>query len=68
MGSSYSKGEMIALGAVFSVVPMVATGLRFWARALTRASYGIEDYLIIPATVRIRSFSCRDRIVDTEIL
>ena len=56
MGSNYSKGEMIALGAVFSVVPMVATALRFWARSLTRASYGMEDYLIVLATVRIRIF------------
>ena len=68
MGSNYSKGEMIALGAVFSVVPIVATGLRFWARALTRASFGIEDYLIIPATVRSPSFPCRDCIIDTNFL
>ena len=51
MGSSYSKGQVIALGSTFSIVPILAVWLRFRARNLTRAKYGLDDMSILPAAV-----------------
>ena len=47
----YSKGEVIAIGAIFAFLPVFAVALRFFARNLIRANYGVDDFLILPAAV-----------------
>lgn len=48
---SYSKGEMIILGIVFLLLPIVAVVLRIWAKKIQRTSLAWDDYLIFPALV-----------------
>lgn len=47
----WTVGNFIALAVVFAVLAVVSTGLRFWARAHTKARIGPDDYLVIPALV-----------------
>ena len=46
------KGALEAVAVVFAILPMVAVGLRFYARSLSNAKLGIDDWLMIPALVR----------------
>lgn len=48
---AFSAQQMIVLAVVFSALTMITVGLRFWARKLTRARYGLDDLLILPAMV-----------------
>ncbi|KAL8765970.1 MAG: hypothetical protein Q9209_007117 [Squamulea sp. 1 TL-2023] len=45
----YSQGQMIALGFIFLVLPIVAVGARLWAKRLGRKGTTLDDYLIIGA-------------------
>jgi hypothetical protein len=45
------KGALEAVAVVFAILPMVAVGLRFYARSLSNAKLGIDDWLMIPALV-----------------
>lgn len=51
---SLSQGNVgvIILATVFSLLAIVAVGLRFQARKLKRSRLGVDDYLILPALVR----------------
>ena len=48
---SYSSSEMTVLSVVFMVLPVTAVILRFWAVKIRRASFTIDDYIIVPAMV-----------------
>ena len=45
------KGALEAVAVVFAILPMVAVGLRFYARSISNANLGIDDWLMIPALV-----------------
>ncbi len=45
------KGALEAVAVVFAILPMVAVGLRFYARSLSNAKLGIDDWLMVPALV-----------------
>ncbi|KAL8788760.1 MAG: hypothetical protein Q9195_007167 [Heterodermia aff. obscurata] len=47
----YSPGEMIALAVIFSILPLIAVGLRMWARRIMKARYCLDDYFIFVALV-----------------
>lgn len=49
---AFSAEQMIVLAVVFSTLAVITVGLRFWARRLTRARYGLDDLLILPAMVK----------------
>ncbi|KAF1815936.1 hypothetical protein P152DRAFT_411238 [Eremomyces bilateralis CBS 781.70] len=51
MTAGYSKGQVIALGAIFGALPIPFVLLRFYARRLTRAPFKVDDWLIIPAVI-----------------
>lgn len=46
-----SAGKMYALATVLSLLAIVATGLRFYARRIKQASLSWDDYMILPALV-----------------
>lgn len=48
---SYSSSEMTVLSGIFMVLPVTAVILRFWAVKIRRASFTIDDYIIVPAMV-----------------
>ena len=48
-----SKGEIVALGVVFMVLPAIATVLRVWARSIVGSKLAADDYLIFMALVRM---------------
>lgn len=41
----------IAIAVTFALLACIAYGLRFWARAATKAKISVDDVLIIPALV-----------------
>ncbi|KAL4865667.1 hypothetical protein BDV12DRAFT_188046 [Aspergillus spectabilis] len=43
---SYSKGQMIALGITFLILPCIFVGLRFWAKWLQRRALQWDDLCI----------------------
>ena len=51
MGSEYGTSVLVATGIVFIILPVVAVGLRFYARSLVRAKLGGDDWVMIPALV-----------------
>lgn len=46
-----SAGKMYALAIVLSLLAIVATLLRFYARRIKQASLSWDDYMILPALV-----------------
>ncbi|KAL6722083.1 hypothetical protein ACLMJK_001188 [Lecanora helva] len=46
-----SPGKMYAIAIVFTLLAMVAVGLRFHARHLKRAGYSWDEYMIVPALI-----------------
>lgn len=48
-----AHGDLVALAVVFMVIPLVLVFLRFWARAIGKAGYGIDDILILPALLLV---------------
>ena len=46
---AFSPGEMIALAVIFSILPLIAVGLRLWARRIMKARYALDDYFIFVA-------------------
>lgn len=46
-----SAGKMYALAFVLSLLAIVATVLRFYARRMKQASVSWDDYMILPALV-----------------
>ena len=55
------KGALEATAVIFAVLPVVAVGLRFYARSISNAKLGIDDWLMIPAMVGLiqgRRYDC----------
>lgn len=48
-----TPGHVIAAGIVLSIVDIVALVLRFWTRKKQHEPLKMDDWLIIPATVRV---------------
>lgn len=46
-----SAGKMYALATVLSLLAIVATALRFYARRIKQAALSWDDYMILPALV-----------------
>lgn len=46
-----SAGKMYALATVLSLLAIIASALRFYARRLKQASLSWDDYMILPALV-----------------
>ncbi|KAI0834758.1 hypothetical protein F5Y06DRAFT_151541 [Hypoxylon sp. FL0890] len=46
---AWSVAKFVALAVVFAVLAIISVALRFWARTVTKARFGIHDALIIPA-------------------
>ncbi|KAL9071978.1 MAG: hypothetical protein Q9161_003910 [Pseudevernia consocians] len=46
-----SAGKMYALATVLSLLAIIATALRFYARRIKQASLSWDDYIILPALV-----------------
>jgi hypothetical protein len=44
-------GEVIAAGVVFPVVGLATVALRFYVRKVQKASWGLDDWLILPASI-----------------
>ncbi len=62
------KGALEATAVIFAVLPVVAVGLRFYARSISNAKLGIDDWLMIPAMVgfiHVRRSWLSDRYLDT---
>ena len=53
MADNYSKGQMIGLGISFLILPIIAVGLRLWAKFLGRRKTSLDDYLILVALVSL---------------
>ena len=49
--SPYSKSVLVGTGVVFSILPIIAVGLRFYARTLSSAKLGLDDWIMLPAVV-----------------
>lgn len=49
--SLYDKSVLIGTGVTFLILPMIAVALRFYARSLSRAKLGADDWIMIPALV-----------------
>lgn len=47
----YSGGTLIAVAIVFIVLGLLFVGLRELARHRTKAAWGWDDYLVVPALV-----------------
>lgn len=47
-----SVGKIYALATVLSLLAIVVTALRFYARRMKQATLSWDDYLILPALVR----------------
>ncbi|KAL8933849.1 MAG: hypothetical protein Q9216_006187 [Gyalolechia sp. 2 TL-2023] len=45
-------GTVYAIAIVFSLLALVATALRFYARNIKKVGFSWDDYVIIPALVR----------------
>lgn len=43
--------QLEAVSVTFTIIPTAVVGLRFYARRLTSAQLGIDDWLMIPALV-----------------
>lgn len=52
-----SPGHVIAAAVALSVVDIVAVALRFWTRKIQRQPPKADDWLMIPATVRMSNHS-----------
>lgn len=48
---NYSKGQMIAIGIAFLILPIASVGARLWAKRLGRKGISLDDYLVIAALV-----------------
>lgn len=46
-----SAGKMYALALVLSLLTIVVTALRFYARRMKQAALSWDDYMILPALV-----------------
>ena len=46
-----SAGKMYALAIVLSLLAMVVTAMRFYARRVKQATLSWDDYMILPALV-----------------
>lgn len=57
-----SPGKMIALATVLTILPMIAVALRFYARRIKGTDFAWDDYLILPALVRLETHEvcCKD--------
>jgi hypothetical protein len=53
MADDYSKGQMIGLGIAFMILPIIAIGLRLWAKFIGRRRIQLDDYLILAAAVSV---------------
>lgn len=53
MDQSYSKGQQVAIGVIFLILPTAFVGLRVWARIVSRAGLSWDDYLIFLALVSL---------------
>ena len=49
--SFITPGEVLAAGIVLPILGIVFVGLRFYTRMLQKASFGIDDWLTVPALV-----------------
>ena len=47
-----SAGRMYALAIILSLLAMIATAMRFYARRIKQATLSWDDYMILPALVR----------------
>ena len=47
----YSKGQMIAIGILFAVMPIFAVSIRLWAKAMSPKDIRLDDHLIMGALV-----------------
>lgn len=52
----YFRGQMIAIGVIFMVLPTFIVGLRIWAKTMSRRGLAWDDYLIFLALVRGTSY------------
>lgn len=50
-----SPGKMVALAIVLSILAVVAVLLRFYARRIKGTECAWDDYLILPALVRLET-------------
>lgn len=47
----YPQSVLIGTSVLFVIIPIVAVGLRFYARSLVAARLGIDDWITIPSMV-----------------
>lgn len=55
---AWNVANFVSLAVIFAVLSVISLVLRFWAhraRHSTKSQFGIDDALIIPATVGIAS-------------
>ena len=55
--TQYSKPNIVGAGITFTILPILVVGLRFYARHVSRAPVGIDDWSIVGALV-ILHFEC----------
>lgn len=48
---AYSQGQMVALGFIFMILPLIFVGLRVWARRISGMGMSWDDYTIFAALV-----------------
>ena len=51
IADNYTQSQMIGLGTAFIICPILAVGLRIWAKFLGRRGIAWDDYLIMGALV-----------------
>ena len=49
LATDESPGKMYALAVVLTLLAIVAVGLRFWARRLTKSGFAWDDFFIVLA-------------------
>ena len=61
IADNYTQSQVIGLGIGFIILPILAVGLRIWAKLLGRQGVAWDDYLIVAALVCIHVSIHKDR-------
>ncbi|KAI5859362.1 hypothetical protein GGS23DRAFT_586125 [Durotheca rogersii] len=50
---AWNVANFVALAVVFALLAVISVILRFWARTITKVTFGVHDALIIPAALLV---------------
>ena len=68
MSYTYSREQMVGLGVAFLILPVIAVGLRLWAKKLGPKGLAWDDYLTVMALVSATNASRLPAIDGLDVL